>query len=269
MKKEISYYIYSPCGNDTALVQGLDFSNKAKKIINDKIMKISPNVEQVGFVETNGEPKLIMAGGEFCGNATRSAAYYYLKGEVGEINIDVLGVNSSIKAGIDSDKNAWSQVPIYSGEDVVTVIEPGIYKVKMEGITHLIVEEKQAKKYLEVKENIKKAAMKLIEKVDIIETEAIGVMFLEKINQKLKIHPVVWVKSIDTLFYETACGSGSVAVAILESLNKNSSLKLEILQPSGQVINAGAMLKNGMPVDAIISGKISCDGVLRKIEVDI
>lgn len=111
MKREISYYIYNVCGNYTALVEGLNFSNEIKKIINDRIIEANKKVEQVGFIQKCGEYKLIMAGGEFCGNAIRSSACYYLNGEIGEIKIKTSGVKDFIKAGIDDFNNVWSQIP--------------------------------------------------------------------------------------------------------------------------------------------------------------
>ena len=50
-----------------------------------------------------------------------------------------------------------------------------------------------------------------------LKEEAAGVMFIERKNGKIILSPVVFVKEINTLFYETACGSGSVAVGIYES----------------------------------------------------
>lgn len=159
--------------------------------------------------------------------------------------------------------------PIYYGEDAIVMLEEGIYKVRLEGITHIVVKEKQAKKYLKVKENIKQFAMDLIRKFNVYDSGAIGVMFLEKINQKIKIHPVVWVKSMDTLFYETACGSGTVAAAVIQNLNNNSSQLFEIIQPSGQVISTNILKQNGIVLEVIISGKVNTDGILREIDVDI
>jgi len=93
------------------LVEGTNYTNGVKRLINDKIMKLNPNIEQVGFVEINNKPKLIMAGGEFCGNATRSAAYFYLKGKKGKIKIGICSGKKLVEAGIDAIGNAWSQIP--------------------------------------------------------------------------------------------------------------------------------------------------------------
>ena len=66
--------------------------------------------------------------------------------------------------------------------------------------------------------------------------KAIGMMFLEKEQNKLKINPVVWVKDIDTTFYETACGSGSLGTAIY-NYYINGEDSINIIQPSGYSIN--------------------------------
>lgn len=85
------------------------------------------------------------------------------------------------------------------------------------------------------------------------EEKAIGIMFLEKISSKIRINPVVWVKYIDTVFYETACGSGSFGTAIY-NYYKNNKEKLEIIQPSGYSINIDLNTKNEYIENAIISG---------------
>ena len=68
-------------------------------------------------------------------------------------------------------------------------------------------------------------------------------MFIERDNKKIKINPVVWVKDIETLFYETACGSGSLGVAIYNYYN-NKEEKVEIIQPSGYSMNISLNIKN-------------------------
>ena len=75
---DISYQIYNPGGNITALVEGCEYSSDEKKELNQMIMAKNPNVEQVGFLSTK-ENRLEMAGGEFCLNATRCAIFAYAK----------------------------------------------------------------------------------------------------------------------------------------------------------------------------------------------
>jgi diaminopimelate epimerase len=65
--------IISPGGNTTAVVEGIPASQLERRRLNDAIMKQYRDVEQVGFLDRR-VPYLQMAGGEFCGNATRCAA---------------------------------------------------------------------------------------------------------------------------------------------------------------------------------------------------
>lgn len=267
MRKEFTYYLYSPCGNDTALVEGSNIGEQTKKILNDKIMSTHSNIEQVGFISLD-KFKLDMAGGEFCGNATRSAAYHYLKGNKGEIRINVSN-NIVMKAGVDENKRAWSEIPLYSGKDFINAIDNGIYEIIMNGIKYIILEKDISKQYLLDKKNIKANAMNILKEYKIRDAEAIGVIFIEDVNEKIKIHPVVWVKSINTLFYETACGSGTTAVAILQAVKHNKSQNLDIIQPSNQIITAKIILNKGIIESACILGNIKTDNCARRIMIDI
>ena len=101
-------------------------------------MKSYSNIEQVGFLDKNF---LRMAGGEFCGNATRSAAFILLKGEPGEIKLKVSGVKNYLKAGIKENRETYSEMPIFNSINKITQIKTNNqpeFLVKMKGITHLI-----------------------------------------------------------------------------------------------------------------------------------
>ena len=75
------------------------------------------------------------------------------------------------------------------------------------------------------------------------------------------------MKSIDTLFYETACGSGSTAVCMLKAYLKNQSQKIDILQPSGLTITAKIDYKDNKYRKAIISGNIENDGKIYTLNI--
>lgn len=264
---EIKYRMFSPCGNDTALVIGTDYDFDTKKRINDIIMQKHDNIEQVGFVNTE-EFELQMAGGEFCGNATRSAIYNYLKGKEGSILIRVSGIDEYVEGGVDSKKNAWVQIPIYNSNECVRKLDTGIFEIKLKGIIIILIEEKISKEYLKNKTNIKTDAMEIIKKYNIYDSEAIGVVFLENYDEYIKINPVIWVKSIDTLFYETACGTASIAVALKEAVLSNTSQKIKIMQPSGQIILTDVIIKDKHPIKAVIGGKVKNKNIVEKIWLD-
>ena len=241
---KIKYKVYNPAGNITALVLGDNFSLEERKIINSKIMEEDSRIEQVGFVSET-EKRLTMAGGEFCGNATRCAIAYYDIKEKENIMIN----NQVIKGG-KKDYNIWCEIPINKYE--FNMLEEDIYIVKLEGITMIIINEKLSEKYL--LKNMKEEGMKIINKYKVLD-DAVGVIFLEK-TDLLKIYPVVWVKDIDTIFLENACGSGTVATSMVESVLENKSNIYQIMQPSGEILETDIKLENGIVTKAILKGKI-------------
>ena len=78
-----------------------------------------------------------MAGGEFCGNATRCVAYLSLNSQPGEIKIAVSGTNQILKAGINPDLTVWAQMPIIKSFSCIKQIDD-LTIVNLEGITHVI-----------------------------------------------------------------------------------------------------------------------------------
>ena len=237
-----------------------------KKKINDAIMKKHINVEQVGFIDNDGKKELQMAGGEFCGNATRSAVYSYLGGKEGNMQIYV-NSKDKIIAGVNKNQKAWCEIPIYNDRNVVTKKEEGIYSVRLKGITMLVIQDPVSKMYLKKRSNLKQIGKELIDKFGIENDTAVGVMFCEKEKDKMKINPIVWVKEIDTLFYETACGSGSTAVGMLEAYLKNKSQTIDILQPSGLTITVKVNYDNEFQ-KAIILGDVENDGKIYTLDIN-
>ena len=265
MKKKVRYQVFVPGGNDTAFVFGTDYTKNERKYINDIIMKDNPNVEQVGFLGDVDSPELVMAGGEFCGNATRSAAYYYLKGKDGSLKLKV-NEKDFINAGV-TDGQAWCEIPLILDRDIIEQVDDDIYKIEMKGMTTIAIREQVAKKYVENLDTIKEEAMKFIESYNLKQCEAVGVMFLERKDDIIKINPVVWVNAIDTLFYETACGSGTTATAIVESFISKKNQSINVLQPSGHVITATINLDGKRAKKAVINGNIYTNDDIKEFEL--
>lgn len=249
---EVSYMIFDPAGNITALVIGGEYDLEQRKLINTKIMEKETEVEQVGFISKK-DMKLTMAGGEFCGNATRCATLYYL-GEQQSLELQIN--NNKIKAGINEKLEIWCEVPIE--EYNIQKICKAIYKVILKGITILVV------KNIASYNNLKQSAINLIQKYN-LDDDAIGVMFVDSVENIIKIYPIVWVKEIDTLFFENACGSGTIAVTMLESWLKKSSNKYSVMQPSGDILKTEIDIEDDIVKRAILNGKIKTDNKIRKI----
>ena len=253
---KIEYKILNPGGNKTALVKSTKFNDKQKCLINRLIMEKYLEVEQVGFL-SNETNRLEMAGGEFCMNATRCAIYEYSKENEDSIEISVSGTNNSLKGRVLNDNKVEIKIDISKNIDELIEVQNDFILVKIDGILIVIFDEEKSKEYirkLKDNEELAKKELKEFMNKNIQTTEkAIGIMLLENVLDKIKINPVVWVKDIDTVFYETACGSGSLATAIYNYYNCKEEM-LEIIQPSGYTVNIELDTKKQLIENAIITG---------------
>ncbi|MDP2860405.1 MAG: hypothetical protein Q8N98_01670 [bacterium] len=247
------FSVFRPGGNDTALVEPFVDGKILRRKVNDAIMVSYPNIEQVGFVD-KANRRLEMAGGEFCGNATRSAAFYFLDGRPGIINIKISGINKGIVAGIDPKNNVWTEIPIYSDIKRVRKVD-NLTIVELKGITQVVV---SGKGLSFVEKTIKDRAFDILKSLNLIRTcKAAGVMFTSEKNGRVAIDPVVWVRDIQTLFYETACASGTAAVGMVEALKRNKNINnMSITQPSGSEIKVSVLVDKNRFKKVKISGKI-------------
>ena len=216
--------------------------------INAEILNKEKDCEQIVFVKkcNNKSILLEMAGGEFCGNATRAAMFYLNRSKnISNITIEFVGYSFKIRARCDGN---ISSIEINIDELVKKIIsiEDGITRIDMSGITHFVVEPRSRFfKY----NNSKKKTLILIKKLKSIE-KAVGVMYL----QNFKLKPYVYVENVNTMFFETACGSGTIACALKY---KDSNNRIKIKQPSG----------NYLLVD-FIENKLNLFGVCKFIKKD-
>lgn len=186
-------------GNSTLLIWSCPINLKDKIII-----KYLGKFEQVGFVEKSkdGLPKLVMMGNELCINSTLSLASQLS--------------NSGLLL------TSWTTKPIrYTNINENTYIELALPFKKIKNIILLpgigfICSSSKLK-------ITKSFLSKLATKYDL---PAFGIVFYKK----NKIIPYVYVKTTDSLFKETACGSGSIACALITGLES-------IIQPTGETIS--------------------------------
>ena len=257
MNTKINYKILNPGGNKTALVIGNEYSLEERRKINKNILDKNPDVEQVGFISTK-DYKLEMAGGEFCVNATRCAIFEYLKGKPGTLDLYVSGAREKISGGITQERKVFANMQINKTMNELIEKKDNFNLIKLDGILQAVLDEENSKPYIKaLKENqeITKLQLKDIMKTFDTTENAVGIILLEKEGSKLKIYPVIWVKTIDTLYYQTACGSGSLATAIYKN-SIDSTDNLEVVQPSGYSINVQLNKENDFVKDAIILGEV-------------
>lgn len=254
----VPFTIVRPGGNDTALFKGVIREPNLRKSLNDLIMGLYPNVEQVGFIDLSEEPELLMAGGEFCGNATRSTSWLTLEGKEGETSIKTSGVERKLFAGVNTQGEAFSQMPFYKESDRVQQ-DPENNKsfiVELEGITQYVTFDTEPILYKN-EEEIKTIAKKVLEAKGLTDDPAAGVIYSQKTDKGWEIKPVVYVKEIDTLFYETGCASGTTALGMVLAKQLGGSItEIPVYQPSGLPLRVSIGFNGDMYTSAQISGPI-------------
>lgn len=258
MKQKFKFTIIRPGGNDTALVKGI-FPKNMKNRINDAIEKKYSNVEQVGFFQFDEKKNIVlfeMAGNELSGNALRAVTYALLNGKEGSLEIKSSGTRKIIKTGISKNGFVYTEIPIPESNDFIKNVPSNLICVSLQGIKQIIVFNYKTAQ----KQELKQLAKKIIVQNNLLNTyPCTGVMFIEKVsNNFFNLEPVVWIRDVKTLFYETSCASGSAAIALWKSLNNKSSQQIyKIKQPSKDILTVTIIKKNSELRKVVISGYVN------------
>lgn len=210
-------------------------------------------VEQVGYLcppVTGGAGRMEMAGGEFCGNATRAFGMLTAQkmGELPRVLVEVSGCEGPVAVDIDwSNRTAKAQMPLPRSVSRVEVDgHPGTL-VDLGGIAHLVVEDVLP-------------SLEFFDRAEPLfgafpEADAYGVVFL---NGE-RMTPLVKVPAAGTLVWEGSCGSGSLAAAAAQSQNApDGPFVRTYVQPAGTV-EASVIRQNGKVVSAWIGGPVTLD----------
>lgn len=225
----------NPSGNTTILVKSPVDTNKQAALANRLLAAESVYAEQVGFltVPDTGAAYTIdlrMMGGEFCGNATRSAAVYCAfagllpPNEDGSFTpmVKCSGNDRPLtctvkKTDTENTFQAEAQMPIpleiKSGTLSFSKDKIPYVAVIFQGITHYII----ACEDLPINSNGAPVPLQTVyaaiqDKLAEQALPAYGIMFYDE-RQKTVV-PVVYVKETNSTFWEQSCASGSLAIAV-------------------------------------------------------
>ena len=231
--REIKYRLCDPTGNITVLVESQVQKSDRRRIASE-IMKNEPTAEQVGFISSEGQ-RLDMAGGEFCGNASMSAAALCLMNsgkDVGSVGLSVSGTPESVEVSIEktaeNDYFCILKMPSPVKTDTYELTVKGTKKelpcVKMQGITHIIMG-----KRCMTRPEAEKAVVSLASETG--ERDCLGLMFFDE--KELTLEPLVYVPAADTLFWESSCGSGTCAVGAYLAARDGMRVKAKLSEPAG------------------------------------
>lgn len=263
--ENIDYIVFDPSKNITALIiSKVDPSSYID--ISKKIMDKESQVEQVGFLTYDGGLDILlrMAGGEFCGNATMCAAVYCaMKNDLSKasVRVKVLGVDEIINVEVKkTNDNEWEGiVKMPKALEIKNVTFPDgkiLPVVFYSRIAHIIIQDDVGIKSIHDKE---RAELTIKKYCDFLKVPALGMMYFN--SKDANLVPLVYVKSVDTLFWENSCASGTTAVGawIFSNNNENNigkTLKINVNQPSKAVLtiynddNGSIYLKGNVRIDA-------------------
>ena len=251
MTGKLSYVLLDPTGNVTLLAE-TPVPEAAQPLTAKQLMELEPAAEQVGFVsDTDDGIGLRMAGGEFCGNASMSAAVLYLlrKGrDGGEVTVHVSGTPKPVTVTVE-------RLPDGCWRGCVEMPRPlSVRKecfpdgserpvIRFPGITHVVLESEMDRTEAE-----RLAPVWCRE----LGSEALGLMFLDRERGILK--PLVYVPSADTLFWESSCASGTTAVGAYLAAEAGTAVRVPLKQPGGT-----------LEIEADPDGKLILKGTVRLV----
>ena len=240
---EIRYSIFDPTGNITALAESPVEPAERQKIA-AAIMRRHPEVEQVGFLHLAGAdalPSLSMAGGEFCGNASMCAAALISMHSTtdGEISLRVSGAAEPVtvtlrQTGGGAYRTELQMPPareIGERRFAFDGLEETLPLVRMEGISHLIVETNAP--FFSLSEDQTAAERAVRQWCRELKADGLGLLFLEGEGVERRMTPLVYVPCSGTVFWENSCASGSAAVGMFLSARSKAPVDISLREPGG------------------------------------
>ena len=298
---EVSVVHCWPGGNDTYLcVNQGEVSHGSYSKVDSFLRNEFPVLEQGGFLESpqsGGAIRLTMAGGEFCGNAVRSAAAYLAHEFLNSserTGLDViadfskiegcqdLGLNFSLESS--GTNKLLSATAKYSGgrlfvknevplpdqsfirkETLVFGGKPHIvWVVSLEGITHVLLDHSKHPWF--DKSDSRDFLRRAQNRFELTDRAAIGLILFQQKEEAnhWAIDPVIFVREISSFVDETSCGSGSCALGVLlHYLSENRVMSISVEQPSGVSIECCTGLDEREELFAFIGGVVELKDIYQ------
>ena len=264
--RTIPYTLCNPTGNITLLAEA-PVPAEEQPAIARRLMEREPETEQVGFVrfpDTEGgcDVRLRMAGGEFCGNATLSAAMLFLERRgrrEGSLTLHVSGADApvpvTLKKTEDGGFRGTVTMPKPASAGMLRLLPDREFPVvRFPGIAHVVLEAGDTGGVGPA--DAEALARRFCRELS---ADALGLMFLNAEEGILR--PLVYVPAADTMFWESSCASGSAAAAVWTAERTGGAVNLALRQPGGT-----------LQVSAVPGGKCLLTGtvsVMRSGELEM
>jgi len=280
MKKQIQIFTANAAGNVTIFVNSAFERSEYSKVANQLLDMKELGGEQVAFMMRSDKEgvdgKMEMCGLEFCGNASRSFGLLLAKMKrangPARVMVEVSGCDEPLMVQADTI-TSWAKIQMPDYEEIKQLDLSGldledIYgdaealksvdMVDFGGIAHIIVKDVKA-----TEENFRKIKEYIYGSMDM---PALGVMFFDVKEHELT--PVVYVKDVDSTYFEGSCGSGTTACAIAFSKNKlPGRYPQRFRQPAGSIDTIVEVKKGRVEKVFIESTVVLSDPI--KVEIDV
>lgn len=254
----IRYIPADPAGNLTALVLSPVPAGERAALAARLMATCPEGFEQVGYVDEasllSDFPRLDMMGGEFCGNAARAFGLYAaLRRGLDEqsLCVRISGAQRPVSVTLDAGRGeAYADMPLPLRTEHIEVCGRTVPVVRMEGIAHAILLDTPPAG------DAADAVLRAMPPED-----AQGVLF----TQGSRMTPLVSVTASATRVWESSCGSGSVALAVLlaEQAGRDGVFDYAFDEPGGRLC-VRVSLRGGRAVRAVMGGSVTL-GAEREI----
>lgn len=212
MKTFIQYQTISTAGEITAVLSSV-VPIRRQALLARRIMRVEPNVEQVAFMNTQtSPPTLRMMGGELSVNGTVAGCYALLRQQhLQSLTLRIEALNQRVTATITNDAlTAYFPCSLIKTRRGDTVA--------FRGMTYRVIPG--------IPSNQRATAKQRRLLIELATTAPAAGLVYYKGN---RIRPLIYVKATKTYVWEQACGSGSIAYALIAELST-------IRQPSGETV---------------------------------
>lgn len=236
----------NPSGNTTILVLDPVHPGERSGLAARLMDKNSLSAEQVAFFDEH-PPRfcdigIAMMGGEFCGNAVRSAAAWLVFDRcrwqpslqpdyMAQFEVSCSGIDRNVLCKVHQKGRALfdvsAELPLPRS---LMEVEAGGYslcRVELPGINHFCLSESDALSSGEKERLIQD----VLSQYPVQNGEAAGVLFWDGTH----LDPFVYVKGTDTLVHESSCGSGTAAMTACLAFRQKGNIHIDAHQAGGMI----------------------------------
>lgn len=248
--RHFSFCELSPSGNVTVFLEGRLSDVDRAWYCGQAVARL--DAEQAGFANVAAK-SLAMGGGEFCGNACRAfGALLDLHDPRPdpsiplETEISMAGFSSPVHLLVAGGAPLWSSTATFPLRVCgICETDSGALIVHLPGISHALIKADP----FPPEEEMPALAMKAFAALGLAEVPAAGIVWWHPEMDGYGIAPYVRVLNPRTAMLESACGSGSMALAFGLGLDGG---KIRVRQPCGEAIEVG-----------VAGGNVSIAGEVR------